>query len=229
MRSANRWIPYLFAVGLIAGLISCTGGNLDDGDTPNVVLLVQTLPQIPPVTASPATGGAGCIFVVPPVTASLENKAKSALATERPFNDVVLDNLVITYNWRTAGLTTPRWVQPIAGTVPANGTASVTFSPIQLQALSSPFAGHTADLNMVFNGHTVDGSAIQATAGAALGVNSCQLTSVCGNGVIESGEQCDDGRAPQGGDGCSLTCQIEVGWECVGQPSVCQLIPPGSF
>lgn len=32
---------------------------------------------------------------------------------------------------------------------------------------------------------------------------------VCGNGIIESGEQCDDGNTVSG-DGCSATCQTEV-------------------
>src|SRR3989344_2092134 len=32
---------------------------------------------------------------------------------------------------------------------------------------------------------------------------------VCGNSVVESGEQCDDGNVVSG-DGCSSTCQTEV-------------------
>jgi len=32
---------------------------------------------------------------------------------------------------------------------------------------------------------------------------------VCGNGIIEAGEECDDGNTVSG-DGCSSTCQIEV-------------------
>ncbi len=45
--------------------------------------------------------------------------------------------------------------------------------------------------------------------------SSCQtITAACGNGVIESGEQCDDGNT-RNGDGCSSTCQIEQGcWDC---------------
>jgi cysteine-rich repeat protein len=43
---------------------------------------------------------------------------------------------------------------------------------------------------------------------------------VCGDGVVEPGEQCDDGNATSG-DGCSATCQIESGWTCTGQPSAC--------
>ena len=35
----------------------------------------------------------------------------------------------------------------------------------------------------------------------------------CGNGIVESPEQCDDGNLV-GGDGCSLACQIEANWAC---------------
>ncbi len=43
---------------------------------------------------------------------------------------------------------------------------------------------------------------------------------VCGNGIIEGDEECDDGnRYP--GDGCSSNCKVEPGWECRGEPSVC--------
>ncbi|MCL4228445.1 MAG: DUF4215 domain-containing protein, partial [Myxococcales bacterium] len=43
---------------------------------------------------------------------------------------------------------------------------------------------------------------------------------VCGNGVIEGFETCDDGGTGDG-DGCSALCQIESGWDCVGAPSTC--------
>ncbi len=42
----------------------------------------------------------------------------------------------------------------------------------------------------------------------------------CGDGLVVTGEQCDDG-APQSGDGCSNSCTIEPGWSCGGSPSVC--------
>lgn len=37
----------------------------------------------------------------------------------------------------------------------------------------------------------------------------CQLTTRCGNGVVEGGEGCDDGNK-KSGDGCSLGCTVEV-------------------
>ena len=46
------------------------------------------------------------------------------------------------------------------------------------------------------------------------------LSTVCGNGLVEPGETCDDGNA-SAGDGCSATCQVEAGYECTGAPSVC--------
>ncbi len=44
----------------------------------------------------------------------------------------------------------------------------------------------------------------------------------CGDGVISAGigEQCDDNNALSG-DGCNAACQVENGWICTGEPSVC--------
>ncbi|MDH3610288.1 MAG: PQQ-dependent sugar dehydrogenase [Nitrosopumilus sp.] len=44
--------------------------------------------------------------------------------------------------------------------------------------------------------------------------------SVCGDGVIEGAETCDDSDTDSG-DGCSDVCQEESGWTCTGEPSVC--------
>jgi len=47
---------------------------------------------------------------------------------------------------------------------------------------------------------------------------------VCGNGVVESGEECDDGDTDDG-DGCSSTCleEDEDGYFCEGEPSQCYI------
>lgn len=58
--------------------------------------------------------------------------------------------------------------------------------------------------------------------------SSCTTSTVqgpfCGDGVITSPEICDDGDS-QSGDGCSNTCQVEIGWSCVGDPTP----PPASI
>lgn len=44
---------------------------------------------------------------------------------------------------------------------------------------------------------------------------------VCGNGILEGLEECDDGDLTDG-DGCSAECKIESGWECSKtSPSKC--------
>jgi cysteine-rich repeat protein len=43
---------------------------------------------------------------------------------------------------------------------------------------------------------------------------------ICGNGIIEGTEQCDDGNT-NNEDGCSSICQVEQGWSCSGEPSIC--------
>ncbi len=56
-------------------------------------------------------------------------------------------------------------------------------------------------------------------AGDACDVNNC------GNGILETGERCDDGNRVEG-DGCTSACQIERGFTCTGQPSSCSTLPP---
>src|SRR6185369_12452785 len=40
----------------------------------------------------------------------------------------------------------------------------------------------------------------------------------CGNGVLNGAEQCDDGN-PNGGDGCSPSCQVEADYVCMQDTS----------
>jgi len=46
---------------------------------------------------------------------------------------------------------------------------------------------------------------------------------VCGNGIIEAGEGCDDGNTVSG-DGCSSTCVPEAGWNCPTAGKACKRI-----
>ncbi len=40
-----------------------------------------------------------------------------------------------------------------------------------------------------------------------------ETEAVCGNGILETGERCDDGNT-EDGDGCSSKCQVEAGYSC---------------
>jgi cysteine-rich repeat protein len=43
---------------------------------------------------------------------------------------------------------------------------------------------------------------------------------LCGDGVIDPGEACDDANV-NSGDGCDMGCQVEACFSCAGSPSVC--------
>ena len=65
-------------------------------------------------------------------------------------------------------------------------------------------AGGLSNIDLVFG--DVVSARIRATAESA----SClSALATCGDGVVGSGEQCDDGNTV-GGDGCSAACQFEV-------------------
>ncbi len=56
-------------------------------------------------------------------------------------------------------------------------------------------------------------------------INSCRLWQPrCGNGFIDTGETCDDNNT-NNNDGCNSNCQEEAGWDCDGEPSICQPTP----
>ncbi len=47
---------------------------------------------------------------------------------------------------------------------------------------------------------------------------------ICGNGVLETSEGCDDGNKTAG-DGCCPKCAVELGWKCTkesGSKSLCE-------
>jgi cysteine-rich repeat protein len=50
----------------------------------------------------------------------------------------------------------------------------------------------------------------------------CVVAPICGNGIVETGETCDDGDVDNN-DGCSSVCALESGWVCVGTPSICSV------
>ena len=55
---------------------------------------------------------------------------------------------------------------------------------------------------------------------AGFGGSLCERVAVCGDGLVDAGEQCDDGDLDND-DGCSSTCTIEPDAQCSGEPSVC--------
>jgi cysteine-rich repeat protein len=62
-----------------------------------------------------------------------------------------------------------------------------------------------------------------------LGVDNVSIdVSVCNaDGVIDVGEECDDGNS-MNGDGCSQGCRVEPCYTCAGEPSACSPVADGT-
>jgi cysteine-rich repeat protein len=48
------------------------------------------------------------------------------------------------------------------------------------------------------------------------------IETTCGDGLFDSGEECDDGNKTDG-DGCSSACLVELGYSCKFEPSTCEM------
>jgi len=80
--------------------------------------------------------------------------------------------------------------------------------------------------DVAYDGHNAQ-PVNECVAGMILTANgSCntQVEAVCGNGIVEDTEQCDD-SGQSDFDGCSSVCTLEDGYKCSGSPSVCTLMP----
>jgi hypothetical protein len=173
LKNTKWYIPVLAAVLLVTA--SCTNDALDNGTGADVVLEVVSL-ENPPVTAQQAQGGVGCTLEVEDWTASIEAAPKNSLAGTAPFNDIILHDVTVTYNWIDAALSTPTRVVGLGDTrIPAGGVSSVTFAPIAFDDLDIAQQGHTANLDLTFRATTVEGTTITSTVNRQLFVEVCDI------------------------------------------------------
>ncbi len=65
----------------------------------------------------------------------------------------------------------------------------------------------------------------ECTGGGCGGMSTGEMQAICGNGILEAGEQCDDQNG-RPGDGCSGLCRIEPNYACpgAGQPCVSTVV-----
>lgn len=92
--------------------------------------------------------------------------------------------------------------------------------PVQVNTVtgahSMTFPASTTDRFYLFVTAAEEGDALPES----LTIVADCFAAVCGNGLVEPGEECDDDNT-EAGDGCSPTCRVEEGWTCTGSPSVC--------
>ncbi len=113
-------------------------------------------------------------------------------------------------------------------TVCPTTTAAPTFTPTPPSAPSATFTPtHTptavpsATSMMTLTIPPTSTATPTATASPTPTATATATAIVCGNGTVDAGEMCDD-QDNFDGDGCSALCEIEYGFGCLGEPSVCE-------
>ena len=187
MWSRRRLIIPLAVVGLIAGLVGCTNDTLDDGDSPDNVLEVESFAG-PQATAALQGGGGGgtsaCLLRAVDWTMTLRNVPKSVLAggDSIPFNTIVLDGISVTYQWAGSAPGPASGFIGLAGVaIEPEGTASIAFLPIGSDALAvdgdtdgiPDLSGSSAVLYMVVRGHTEENEQVTLSISAVLNIQVC--------------------------------------------------------
>ncbi|MGV8169255.1 MAG: thrombospondin type 3 repeat-containing protein, partial [Candidatus Nanoarchaeia archaeon] len=79
--------------------------------------------------------------------------------------------------------------------------------------------------NCIATGEEMCGDGLDNDCDELIDEEECTVPIVCGNGLVQSGETCDDNNTASG-DGCSDVCAVEYGYECSGEPSTCTVLPP---
>ena len=171
------------------------------------------------ITPPECTSNADCI---------INNKLATATCNNTP------DNNPLTWdsapaNISTCNLGTGKCIIPTQPTINSACSFDLCAASCDLIHLC---ANTECDMNDICVGndyYDYYGVANNCTSGCSCQNNSCNdihiftndiRCSLCGNGIIQTGETCDDNNTINN-DGCSNVCQIESGWSCSSQPSVC--------
>lgn len=171
MSKHSKMLVHAIVVGAVALFAGC---NDVIDHVPDVVLEVATL-TIPSVSGAIDSTSGICVFTITQASGNFNVKPKNGLAITSPFNDVRLVDVTVNYLWDDGlGVTGPT-VFPLAGTIPANGSATASFSIVNgLDIVSPSREGRTARLNLLFRGVTISGDLVSVPSGGALNVNTCQ-------------------------------------------------------
>jgi len=200
MRGTIYKLLSLAVLLVLLGTVSCTSNDLDSSGSADVILEVVAF-DAPFVTAQRQTTTTGtcslsgtlcqsnaecgvnevcvrsdvCILEVEDWMVTFMAAPKNDLAIP-PFNDVVMTDVIITYEWVNPAIVTPQFVVGLGNvSIPAQGSNSVSFPPISSDAVNNNPAieGATALLRLTFRGETIEGTAITQVILRQLVVEIC--------------------------------------------------------
>jgi len=189
---------------LVETTVDCTTGTAGACDDSGASAICTTTDVCPtPCTAGAACSGPNLVTCAADAFGCLVATPTDCTATAFGFCDAAATPAAMC----STAATDPCLGVTECGTAPARTCATDTLTVCSANAFGC-FVGVDTDC-------TTDGNICDPTEPA-----SCVAPSVCGDGVIEGSETCDDTNVVAG-DGCSDVCVLEAGWVCTGSPTVC--------
>lgn len=187
--------------------------------------------RIPDVTAfllptSQSYGGLGaCVFgiadVNPLAIPGNPGRVGPAFvnAITAPTGSCAAGPLVITGPVNGSTVTTAR--PPITGLAQPGATVTVTIAGQTLTATAAPDGSWSVTPTALPDG-TYTATATRTLGGVTQTATVTFTVVVCGSGAAFGAERCDDGNVTPG-DGCSAACEVEAGYVCRGDRSLCRV------
>ncbi len=182
MRGPNRRWILLLAMVLLAGA-GCTENDLDESEA-DVLLEILSVTN-PPITGEAEFGNCsvsvalqcldnnncpeGEVCILPPGgsecvitewSVTFANKPLSSGASTTPYNDVVVENLTLTYD---DGAYAGAQVLAIGQVIEADSTGTITFFPIAIDEVAAD--NTTVAVGMTFTAKTVTGLSVFVAGG----------------------------------------------------------------
>ncbi len=99
-------------------------------------------------------------------------------------------------------------------TNPAAGYSAVKIGKVILNPSQSFSSAATASSNISVSSRS-SAASVAAVTSSVRSSSAFVAGNRCGNGILNSGEVCDDANT-NGGDGCSSSCVLELGYDCSG-------------
>ena len=209
--------------GLLDGNEQCDDGNVADGDGCSATCQLEPRPAAGTCPGDPLTlvdrGDGTRAATIAGTTVGASNKFSGCGSASASAPDVVyavtpdVDGL-LTANVKGA-FNTIVYVQSSctdsASRVACSYNANATTDPYILDGLGSAPKSVTAPVVANTTYYVFVDSAVGSgtPSGGAFKLDLSLTPAVCGNGIIEGAEQCDDGGT-ENDDGCSSTCQVET-------------------
>lgn len=210
MRKQNRYWIGVLSAGLLLTTAACISGNVDDGDSADVMLAVSQV-TIPAITGAQDSLTGTCTFTLTESSATLQNLPKSDVVGDSAMQTIAMDSLTLTYAWDD-GVVFPVRTVAVGATIAPGATGSVRF-PIfagdDLNNAPNPRDGHSCSVTMVFTGHTLAGDVVTARSGGVATVNPC-APDTDGDGIPNIVDNCPSvsnaNQQDSDGDGVGDAC-----------------------